>query len=56
MTAKADLLDLLKASFAYCDPLFAKGEDAPNGQLMFLLVHDQRMVGALETYLQMKGL
>jgi hypothetical protein len=56
VTAKAELVELLKASFAYCDPLFEKADGAPGSDALFLITHDQRMIGILESYLQTRGL
>lgn len=56
VTAKAELVTLLKASFAFCDAAMAKADPAPTGDLLFTIVHNQRMLGALEGYLLSKHL
>lgn len=56
VTAKADLVELLAASFAYCDPAFATGGAAPGSDLLFAISHNQRMLGVLEAYLRTRDL
>jgi hypothetical protein len=56
VTAKADLVSLLTASFDYCEPAFAAGAAAPGSDLIFAISHTHRMLGVLESYLRMKGL
>jgi len=70
VTAKAGLIEALKASFAYCDAAydgltddqagkmmkFGNGERSMNGILNYNIAHDFEHYGNLVTYLRIKGL
>ena len=56
ITAKAELLDLLKASFVYCDVAFAAATGETGTDLTFAISHNNRMLGSMELYLRMQGL
>ena len=70
VTTKADLVEALKAAFAYCDPVydgltdaagptmmkFGRGERSLSGILNFNVAHDFEHYGNLITYLRIKGL
>jgi hypothetical protein len=69
-TSKADLTAALKASFDYCDGVYASMTDADGatmvkmfgrdmtklGVLNFNVVHDNEMYGQMVVYLRIKGL
>jgi hypothetical protein len=69
-TAKADLVASLKASFDYCDPVYAKMTDAAGaapvtwfrfkmsklGLLNWNISHDNEMYGIIGAFLRIKGL
>jgi uncharacterized damage-inducible protein DinB len=68
--AKADLVASLKASFAYCDPVYASMTDAAGiapvkwfrwdmtklGLLNWNIAHDNEMYGIIGAFLRIKGL
>ena len=56
VTAKAELVELLKASFEYCDVPFAAATGETGTDLTFALSHNNRMLGSMELYLRMQGL
>ena len=56
VTAKAELVDLLKASFEYCDVPFAAAIGETGTDLTFAISHNNRMLGSMELYLRMQGL
>jgi hypothetical protein len=69
-TAKADLVASLKASFDYCDPVYASMTDAAGiakvkwfrwdmsrlGLLNWNIAHDNEMYGIIGAFLRIKGL
>ena len=69
-TSKADLIAALKASFDYCDPVYASMTDAAGasqirwarwdmsklGLLNWNISHDNEMYGIIAGYLRIKGL
>ena len=69
-TSKADLVAALKASFDYCDPVYASMTDAAGasqvtwvrwemsklGLLNWNISHDNEMYGSIAGYLRIKGL
>jgi hypothetical protein len=69
-TAKADLVASLKASFDYCDPIYASMTDAAGaapvtwfrfkmsklGLLNWNISHDNEMYGIIGAFLRIKGL
>ena len=55
ITAKAELVDLLKASFEYCDVPFAAAAGETGTDLTFAISHNNRMLGSMELYLRMQG-
>jgi uncharacterized damage-inducible protein DinB len=69
-TSKAGLVAALKASFAYCDPVYDSMTDAAGaskvkwarwvmtrlGLLNFNVSHDNEMYGVIAAYLRIKGL
>ena len=69
-TSKADLVAALKASFDYCDPVYASMTDAAGaapvkwfrwdmsklGMLNWNISHDNEMYGIIGAYLRIKGL
>ena len=68
-TSKADLVAALKASFAYCDPVYDSMTDAAGaakvkwarwemtrlGLLNFNVTHDNEMYGTIAAFLRIKG-
>jgi uncharacterized damage-inducible protein DinB len=69
-TSKADLVAALKASFAYCDPVYASMTDAAAarkvtwarwemsrlGLLNWNISHDNEMYGIIGAFLRLKGI
>lgn len=69
-TTKAQLVEALKASFAYCDQAYSEATDAMAAEtiqfmgaeqsrfypLTFNIVHDNEHYGNIVTYMRMKGL
>ncbi len=69
-TAKADLVAALKASFDYCDPVYASMTDQAGiaqvkwfrwdmsrlGLLNWNIAHDNEMYGIIGAFLRIKGL
>jgi len=69
-TAKADLVDALKASFDYCDPVYESMTDAAGtakvhwvrwdmsklGLLNWNISHDNEMYGIMGAFLRLKGI
>jgi len=69
-TSKADLVAALKASFDYCDPVYASMTDAAGaaqikwfrwdmsklGMLNWNISHDNEMYGIIGAFLRLKGL
>jgi hypothetical protein len=69
-TTKAELVPLLKASFDYCDPIYASMTDAAGaakvrwarwdmsklGLLNWNISHDNEMYGIIGAFLRLKGL
>jgi hypothetical protein len=56
ITSKSELVDLLKASFEYCDVPFAAATGETGTDLTFAISHNNRMLGSMELYLRMQGL
>jgi hypothetical protein len=70
LTSKADLVKALKASFDYCDPVYASMTDAAGaahvkwarwdmsklGLLNWNISHDNEMYGIIGAFLRLKGL
>jgi uncharacterized damage-inducible protein DinB len=70
VTSKAELVEALKAAFAYCDSSydnlkdadsgmmmkFGRGQGSMNGILNFNVAHDNEHYGNIVTYLRIKGL
>ncbi len=55
-TAKAEVVDLPKASFEYCDVPFAAATGETGTDLTFAISHNNRMLGSMQLYLRMQGL
>ena len=56
ISAKVELVELLKASFEYCDVPFAAASGETGTDLTFAISHNNRMLGSMELYLRMQGL